>query len=884
MRPSRFLKVFAALVCLVWTISLPGFAQSVRGSLAGNVSDSSGAVIAGAKITAVGKDTGITLTTESSSAGSYRFPEMPLGTYDVTVASPGFSRQVQHGLLVTIGSTTAANFTLAAGGDTTTVNVDASAPTIETESSDVGGTVSSRQIIELPLALGGVGALRSPEAFEFLLPGTSGPGTANSNNGIFLSKISGGQEYGNEVLLDGASQTRSENGSSFDEEAPSVEALQEFKITTAIPQAEFGRTTGGIEDFVTKSGTNEYHGTAFDIFRNEDMDANTWFNDGNRALTCGGAGSATDTPTCRNIFRTPSDKQNDFGGSLGGPIRIPHIYNGKDKLFFFFSWEQFKQNLGATQTTTVPTLAERGGDFTALFNPAAPPPAGTAPPTNPCDGTVVYPGEVFDPATQRVVNGTPCRTAFAGNMVPTARFSAVAKNLLPLIPAPTNSNQFNNFNFQSTIPLVNTTYTVRVDASISDKHKIFASYTTRDNNRTSGGNPILPYPLDPNTWKQDFETHLSRFGWDFTVTPTVLNHFNVGYNRTNSANFAVPIFNNVDYAAQLGIPNAPSSKNFPQFTFDGRDSLASYGNPAQNDDNIDNGFRINDSVSVQKGRNSFKFGLDYRIQQYSPINNPTAAVNFGRVQTSSDPANNELDGNSFASLLLGQASGGNFADGIYSEKPRWTSYYYGLFAQDDIKVSNNLTLNLGVRWDVDVPRSEAHNATSNFSPTANDPEYGIPGALVFGTTTKSQQRWADTYYKDIAPRIGFAYTLPDTNGKSVLCGGGAIFYGPLQFSDFGGSMDAGYKIQPTFTSQDGFSPAFVVDSGFPAYSQPPDLDPGVFNGPAGLWFLHREAVWQASSCVRVEPAAAAGGGTGSHSRDRLPGQQGAEFAVKCREP
>ena len=830
MRVSRLFGVCAAIVCTAQVACPPSYAQSVRGSMAGNVLDSSGAVIVGAQITAVNNETGVSLSTVSSSAGSYRFPEMPLGTYDVTVSSPGFSSQVQHGVLVTIGSTTAATFTLTAGGATTTVNVDASAPTIQTESSDVGGTVSSRQIIELPLALGGVGALRSPEAFEFLLPGTSGPGTANSNNGIFLSKISGGQEYGNEVLLDGASQTRSENGSSFDEEAPSVEALQEFKITTAIPQAEFGRTTGGIEDFVTKSGANEFHGTAFDIFRNEDMDANTWFNGGNEVLTCGPAGSAGDTPACRNTFRTPSDKQNDFGGSLGGPLGIPHLYNGKDKLFFFFSWEQFKQNLGATQTTTIPTLLEQGGNFTDLFNPATAPAPTASTPINPCDGTPVYAGEIFDPATQRVVNGTPCRTAFPGNVIPAARFSAAAKNLLGYLPAPTNGNQFNNFNFQSTIPIVNTTYTVRIDASLSERNKIFASYSTRDNNRTSGGNPILPYPLDPNTWRQDFETHLSRVGWDFAISPTLLNHLNFGYNRTNSKNFDFAIFNGIDYAQQLGIPNSPASLNFPQVTFDGRDSLANFGNPGQNDDNIDNGWRANDSVSIEKGRNSFKFGLDYRLQQYSPINNPTPALNFGRPQTASDPGNDELDGNSFASLLLGQTAGGNFALGIYSEKPRWTSYYYALFAQDDVKVNNNLTLNLGVRWDVDVPRSEAHNATSNFSPTAVDPEYNIPGALVFGTATKTQQRWADTYYKDIAPRIGFAYTLPGTEGKSVLRGGGAVFYGPLQFSDFGGSMDTGYKIQPTFTSGDGFSPAFALDSGFPAYSQPPDLDAGVFNG------------------------------------------------------
>ena len=820
--------VFLALLCMLGGAAV---AQSVRGSMAGNVTDPTGAQVSGAKITAKNVDTGVTENTVSTSDGSYRFPELSLGRYDVTTTAPGFQTSVQRGVLVTIASTSALSITLQAGGEATTISVDASAPTVETQTSDVGGTIDSRQIVQLPLALGGVGALRSPEAFEFLLPGTTGPGTANSNNGIFLSKLAGGQEYGNEVLLDGASQTRSENGSSFDEEAPSVEAIQEFKITTGIPEAEYGHTTGGIENFVTKSGTNQFHGTAYDIFRNDAMDANTWFNNGNRALSCVGPNN---TLACQNTFRRPSDKQNDYGGNLGGPLSIPHLYNGHDKLFFFFNWEQFQQKLGATNTSSLPTLLERTGNFTDLYNPASPPAiaAGTTPPINPCDGTVVYPGEVFDPATQRTLpNGTQCRTAFAGNVIPAARFSTVAKNTLNYIPLPTTNSLYNNYFFQSTIPLKNTTYTVRLDFSASPRNKFFFSYDTRDNNRTSGGNPVLPYPEDPNTWNQDFETHLSRFGWDFIIKPTVLNHLNFGYNRTNSANFAIPISQGINYAAQLGINNAPTSTNFPQFTFDGRDQYRNLGNPGQDDDNVDNGWRVNDSVSIQKGRNSFKVGLDYRLQQYSPIDNPTAAVNFARTQTASDAGNGEYDGNSFASLLLGQTSGGNFALGIYSEKPRWTSYYYGLFAQDDLKVSNNLTLNLGVRWDVDAPRAEAHNATSNFSSTAIDPEYGIPGALVFGTKYSGNTRWANTYYKDIAPRVGFAYTPPG-DGKTVFRGGGAIFYGPLQYSDFGGAMDAGYKIQPAFQSNDGFSPSFALDAGFPAYSQPPNLDPGVFNGQA----------------------------------------------------
>ena len=496
--------------------SYVAFAQSVRGSLAGSVMDQSGAGIPGAKITARDPNTGAVRETISSGEGSYRFPELSLGTYDVTASATGFSTQVQHGVQITIDSVSALNLTLQAGSTTATVNVDASAPTIETQSSDVGGTIQARQIVQLPLALGGVGALRSPEAFIFLLPGTTGPGSANSFNGIYTLKIAGGQAFGNDDLLDGASQTRSENGSSFDEEAPSVEALQEFKLITGIPAAEYGRTSGGIESFVTKSGTNHYHGSVFDIFRNEALDANTWFNNGNLAANCAGA---NDTPQCTGLYRRPDDKQNDYGVSLGGPASIPHVFDASHRLFFFFAWEQLQRRIGGTQVSTVPTVAQRDGDFTDLYNPAAPPATGGTS-INPCDGTPVYSGEIFDPATQRVVNGTPCRSAFAGNVIPRPRFSVVANNVLNYIPLPTTSGLFNNYFYASSFPVTNTTYTVRVDVNPSSRQKLFASYSTRDNLRTCCATALLPYPQDSGTWQQNFTTHFGRAGWDFVISPT----------------------------------------------------------------------------------------------------------------------------------------------------------------------------------------------------------------------------------------------------------------------------------------------------------------------------------------------------------------------------
>jgi hypothetical protein len=815
--------MYVTLTCFCVCIFAVGtaLAQTVRGTLSGTITDSSGAVIANASVQAKNEKTGDVSTVVSTSAGTYRFPELPLGTYDVSVSAPGFKSSVSTGILVQIQQITTLNVTLQPGAEAQTITVNANAPTLQTESSDIGGIVAARQIVELPLALGGVGALRSPEAFVFLLPGTTGPGTANSNNGIFLSKIAGGQNYGNEVLIDGASQQRSENGSSFDEEAPSVEALQEFKITTAMPQAEYGRTTGGIENFVTKSGTNSFHGTAYEIFRNEDLDANTWFNNGNRAFYCSGSNN---TPACRAQYARPQDKKNDYGGTLGGPVWIPKLYNGKDKLFFFFSWEQLGYKLGATNISTVPTVAMRNGDFSGpLIYRTDLAPVGT----NPCQGNApVYQGEIFDPLTERTVN-TPngpvtCRDQFPGNKIDPSRFSAVAKNILNYYPLPTNDQQFNNFAFTSAIPINNTTYTVRIDANLTEKSRIWGSYSARENNRISGGNPILPDPVDPNTWKQDFLTHFGRFGWDYTFTPNLLNHLNFGSNRSNSINYAQAIFAGKNWSQALGIANA-NSLNFPQITNGNVDNL---GNPPQNDDNVDNGLRLNESVAWQRGRHSLAFGLDLRWQQYSPINGNSPTINFCGNETASERG--IADGFGFASQLLGLACGGS--QSIIPHQSRWTSWYYALFLQDDFKVTKDLTLNLGVRWDVDMPRHEAKNYTSNFSPTANDPEFNVPGALVFGTNCHGcNTAWADTWYKDIGPRIGFAYSPSQMEGKTVFRGGAGIIYGPLQYSDFGGSMNTGYRANPTFPDN-GFDPSFTLDAGYPSFAQPPNLDPGIFNG------------------------------------------------------
>ena len=817
MKSLRF-AVLALLVMLFgFSLTLRSSAQTVFGTIAGTITDSTGAVVSGARVQAIDEKTGTTLQAVSSSAGTYRLPQVPIGTFDISVSAPGFQTEKLTGIQVNLQVISAVNVTLKVGTATESVTIEANAPRLQTESSDISGTITADQYQKLPLALGGVGAFRSPEAFIFLLPGNTGPGTANSPNGIFFSKIAGGQDYGAEVLIDGVSQQRSENGSSFDEEAPSVDALQQLTVTDALPPAEYNRTTGGFENFVTKSGSNAFHGSGYEILRNTALDANLWFNGGNRALQCVGA---NDTPACAATFATPVDRKNDYGVTFGGPVWIPKVFNGKDKVFFFFAWEQLKYSLGTTNITTVPTADELGGDFSnpALFNPS------NVVGTNPCDGSPVYQGQIFDPSTTRTVNGVECRTAYPGNKIP-GGFSPVAQNLLSYFPAPTNGQVFNNFSYSSTAPIENTTLTVRIDANVTQKLKLWSSYSSRDNNRISGAPPgqFLPYPIDYQTWKQDFETHFWRLGLDWVITPSLLNHFIFGTNRSNSINFAVPALEGKNWFQMLGISNAVSN-NFPVIT---NGVTAQEGMP-NNGDNIDNGLRLVDTVSWQKGAHSLAFGTDIRYQQYSPINNNSPSINFCAAQTSGYQGSGN-NGNGLASELLGLACGG--AQNVIAHQSRWISWYYSGYVQDDWKITKDLTLNLGVNYSVDVPRHEALNYTSNFSPTALDPEYGVPGALVFGTTCNGcNTKWADTYFKDISPRIGFAYTPPWLNGKTVLRGGGGILYGPLQYDDFGGSMNAGYKSSPAFPSKNGFDPSFVIDAGYPAFPAPPNLDPGQYNG------------------------------------------------------
>src|SRR5882762_686022 len=424
MRSVTFLQRFIAVAFFALVTAGTAPAQSDRGAMAGTVLDGSGGVVANAKLTAIDTETGATYSATTGPTGGYRLFDLRVAVYKVTVSAAGFKAVEKTGVVVQVNSTSGLDFSLEPGDVKETMTVVADAPSLQTESSEIGTVVDKRQIQDLPLSLSvsGQSFLRSVEAFVFLTPGTAGPGTNSDNpsSGVFESKLSGGQNFSTEVILDGASIVHAALGSTFDENAPSVEALNEFKVTTSTIPAEFGRTTGGVESFTTKSGANAFHGTAFDILRNDKLDANSWTNNFNKAPK-------------------PRDHQNDFGGSLGGPVWIPKLYNGHGRSFFFFSWEQYRKNEGTSNITTLPTDAERTGDFSALLG-------GPTGQTNPCDNTAILKGQIFDPNTASCPTGfVGGRIAFPGNKI-TGALSAVALNVLGFLTVhpnitPSSANQ-----------------------------------------------------------------------------------------------------------------------------------------------------------------------------------------------------------------------------------------------------------------------------------------------------------------------------------------------------------------------------------------------------------------------------------------------------------
>lgn len=835
MKKRLAMKLGTILALLVLAVA-PALAQINSGSMSGTVSDSTGAVIPNAKVVATETQTGTAYSTVSNSAGIYVLPTLLPGTYNVAVTAPSFKGELVTGLLVFVSNRTGHDFTMQSGGSDVTVTVEASGPALDTESSDVGTSISQQQVDDLPIPTGT--ALRSLTTLTFLTPGAVGPGT---NGGTEYTKIGGGQTFGSDNLIDGLSTQRSENGTGFfDQMTPSVDAIGEFRVETLALPAYFGRTTGGIASYKTKSGTNDYHGTVFDFFRNTIFDANNY-------LTKGYAIINGYTQDNNSNYARPADRYQDYGVTLGGPLIIPHLYNGRDKTFFFFSFDQPASTSTATTISTVPTCAQRGlgsgvnctgtagsmGDFSSTLTTT--PIAGL---TNPCTGGPVYAGQIYDPNTTTTVNGTECRTPFVNNQIPLGR-SAVASKVLALIPLPNYVGPgTGNYIYTAPVHVSQTATSARIDQNIGARNHLFGFGMFREN--FYSGQATLPGPVNPGSQLQDFYSKIFRFGWEFTIKPNLINQFTVGSNRINSYNSAPASLLGINYVDQLGIPNSPEAgTNFP--TFNMGENISTLGS-SNYDNNIDTGILGDDTVSWQKGRHSLRFGGTYRWQQFSYENNGPASgtFNFARAQTAAYNNGTAIadTGNGIASFLLGATS--STARTVQLHYPRWMQKYYAGYVQDDWKARRNLTVNAGFRYSVDTPRHEAEGDISTFDPTIPNPAAnGILGGYKFGGVGAGRdgnknEQFAATYFKDFEPRVGFSYAPGWLHDSVVIRSSYTIMYGPLVYADYGQGLSAGFTNTATDPNTDGFVPNSQLDNGPPSVSLTPVISPSLLVGGSAV--------------------------------------------------
>ena len=833
--PGRKIPVFPGawlglLLLMLAGFSTPARAQLDTGSISGIVTDPSGAVVPGAQVMATESSTGTKYTTVSSSTGYYVIPSVRTGNYTVEVSANGFKTAVYADVAVTIGGNRAQNARLAIGTASQTVSVSAARLALETQTSEVDDSITPEEVTDLPLQVGGT--MRSLSSLEFLVPGAVGPGTSSGGSPFQMAKINGGQQEGTDYLVDGITTDRMENGSgSVDILMPSVEAINEFHIDLSGLPANLGNTTGGLANYNSRSGTNQYHGVVFDFYKNAAFDGNNWFNNGYLSQT-----PATDA-TVRNALQRPFDTKNDYGVSLGGPISVPHAYNGHSRSFFFFTWEQLHYHYGSAVTSLIPTAAELGSngqyfDFTSMLGAQIP---GAS---DPCNSALYY-GEIFDPATEQTINGQSCRKPFMVNgqlnKIPVSRESRTAKAVLQYLPAPNLSGGTNNYVYDTVATHDETVYDIRIDQNIGANHKVWGFWSSRENT-DQGVGLNLPPPINSGGGGPVNQLgKLFRMGWDWTITSNLINSLTFGTNRSNNYNLSRAANMNTDWDQKLGIANG-SGLDFPGFVFVGS-PFPNFGQNVDSQD-VDNLIAINDEVHWQHGAHSFTFGGETQYHQYSFVSSiggtcsgTQGCFTFWDNQTASDTTYWGRDGNSFAAFLIGQAGTTDHLQYLHS--PRWIMHYGALFAQDDWKLRPTLTVNLGFRWDYTTPRHEADGDTSIMDMTAMNPKDGIPGALVFagkgvGRNGNVGETWAHTWYKDFAPRVGFAWQVAS---KDVLRANGGIYYGPLVYADFGQGTTRGFTPEQTLFSADPLSGP-QVDTGLPVLPTTPNLDPSQANTQA----------------------------------------------------
>jgi hypothetical protein len=806
---KKFIYTFAFLL-LSAAVSL--HAQTTNGSIEGSVTDPSGGAVAGASVTARNMDTGLTQATTTTQAGIYSLPNLPPGRYSVTVEAPNLKKYAQEGVTVTTGTAISLNIPMQLGAVSESVTVTADATQLQTTTSEIGATVSPTLVANLPLQVSGT--IRNPVQFIELVPGFVG-GVANDpgSNSSDDFKVNGGQEGGTDILVDGVSISLVSPNTQWNK-GVSTDAVDEFRVLQSNFSAEYGQAGDGIVSLTIKSGTNELHGSGYDFLRNKSLDANSWANNLQR-------------------LKRSIDTQNDFGATVGGPVWIPRVYNGKNKTFFFFAYEGFRFRNGGTGQDSFPNENFRKGDFSqicqssfaanGICNDRVSNPANRPPTNSPCvagdaRANCVPTNQLYDPTTHAAISGD--------NLANDPNFTAskVMTNVFGLLP-PTNGSLNNNVIDRSLSSTTANLYDVKIDHSFSDKHRISGGFDY-DNTNTGGTSDLGPI-FGSHTPQS---TRYARISDNYVISPTLVNQALFGFSRR----FRGEVSNSLGlgYPAKIGLTGVQET-TFPCIKWGDTNYNVNNCGDSQFADNV---FQINDAVSWIKGKHSFKFGGEIRMLQFNVrrLTQSSSELDFAAAQTSSTGGASGFGGNSVASSLFGLSDTttlnyGNFSGVRYKD--------FALYAQDTYRLSSKLTLNYGLRYDIDLPASEAFNRFSMVDPTLPNPDAGnILGAYTYfgsGAGRNGRNRPQDIYRKAFGPRLGFAYSI---NSKTVVRGGYGIYYEALKEGSFADQDGLGFFNRQTVTPTNG-GPT-QIDNGithiFPATGP---FTPGGQNGNGGVIYV-----------------------------------------------
>ena len=798
------MRIVGSIRLALFVVSVIGlWAQGERGAFNGVVTDASGSVVPGAVVKATEVTTNVETSAVTTDSGVYRLPYVPSGTYQISVSKAGFQTVIRDNIVLHVAQTLTVDFALQLGAVSEQVLVKGDAPLLESSSAEIGRYVSKKEFDTWPILVGD--GQRQIQEFIF----DSLPGTVGST---FQGSINGGQFYSHEILIEGLPLGRFDlQGGSNNEFSPSAEAVSEFKLQTGAIGAQYNGGQTSVANFAIKSGTNEIHGSAFTYFQNDALNANSFSNNATGRVR-------------------PPYKLFNWGYGVGGPVYIPKVYDGRNKSFWFTDFEEDRvRDFRSTSFTTLPIPAFKQGNFSRLLDPTftGRPQSGTTIGTDALGHPVVY-GAIYDPLTTRDAGGAVVRDIFPGNIIPQSRFDPVSAKILQLAPItdPIVDRMLLNYPALASCCPVFDEHIVGVkgDQILNSKHRLSAyfNYTFRQRNNSPGGRWGNPPGTPTDVYQLQYTPgRLVRIAEDWTITPSILNHVAVGYNRFGNLNQSVYV--DQGWPQKIGLQNvAPTT--FPALTF---------GGPTYQGGGIGAGGRlgstnaggsyngstiVGDDLTIIRGSHSFKVGFELRKYYYNTQGKSgSGTFAFNPLQTQL-PGFADSTGHAFASFLLGEVA--STSRGIVAANFGHRVSQPGFYLMDDWKISKKLALNLGLRWEIIGPLYEVAGRMSNLDPFLPNPAAGNrPGALVFADQL-GKNTFQNRYWKQIDPRFGFAYAA---SPKLVIRGGYALLNTPPISNGFGFPGTLGYNGSISLSTantplQFPADPVFILSGRYPDFT------------------------------------------------------------------